>query len=73
MKVQMIREISGGRMGVDWPRPGETIDVPAAEAADLIRQGFASDPKSDEPRLEKAVAPKPTTRKTGLTKKTLSS
>jgi len=41
MIVTMRRQISGTRDGVDWPAPGETIDVPDDEAAGLIALGHA--------------------------------
>lgn len=68
-KVQIVAKISGSRDGVDWPNPGETIDVPAEEAADLIRLGFAKEitREAKSPVVEKAVAPKGETRG-GLTK-----
>lgn len=40
-EVKMIQQISGTRNGVDWPAPGETVDVPEWEAADLVSNGFA--------------------------------
>lgn len=47
-KVRMIAHVSGTRNGEDWPKPGETITVPAAEAEDLIRAGIAAEPKAPE-------------------------
>ncbi len=41
MIVTMRRQISGTRDGVDWPAPGETIDVPDDEAMQLISLGHA--------------------------------
>ena len=41
MIVTMRRQISGTRDGVDWPAPGETIDLPDDEAATLIALGHA--------------------------------
>ena len=65
-KVIILKSISGSRNGADWPVPGEPLDVPAAEAEQLIRLGFAREvvevkltPKS----VERAVAPKAETRK----------
>lgn len=51
--VKMVRQISGSRDGKDWPKPGETIDVPADEAKQLIANGNAVDPSAG--REEKAV------------------
>lgn len=53
MNVTMLRHISGTRDGVDWPAPGESIDVPDDEAQGLIANGLAK--ASDEP----APAPEP--------------
>lgn len=47
MIVTMRRQISGTRDGVDWPAPGETIDVPDDEAATLIALGHAVVPGED--------------------------
>jgi hypothetical protein len=40
-KVTMLVQISGSRDGKDWPKPGDTLTVPASEAEDLVRQGVA--------------------------------
>lgn len=42
MKVKMLFQISGTRNGVDWPAPGETVDLPDDEAAELVAQGQAA-------------------------------
>ena len=42
--VRMRALISGSRNGKKWPKPGQTIEVPEAEAAQLIAQGIAEDP-----------------------------
>ena len=39
--VRMDRHITGSRNGEPWPPAGETIDLPAREAADLIANGYA--------------------------------
>ncbi len=54
MIVTMIRQISGTRDGVDWPAPGESIDVPDDEAAGLIDNGLAK--VSDEAPAGEAPA-----------------
>jgi hypothetical protein len=41
MIVTMLRQVSGTRDGVDWPAPGESIDVPDDEAESLIGNGLA--------------------------------
>ncbi len=41
MKVRMVARISGARDGVEWPEPGEVLDVPAEEAASLIDSRLA--------------------------------
>lgn len=43
MRVTMRAQISGTRDGKDWPVPGESIDLPEAEAKQLIEQGMASE------------------------------
>lgn len=41
MLVTMRYQISGSRDGEDWPAPGETIDLPDDEAAELVATGMA--------------------------------
>jgi hypothetical protein len=41
MKVKMIASITGTRNGQDWPAAGETVDLPDAEARDLVAGGLA--------------------------------
>lgn len=41
VKLIMAAHISGTRDGADWPLPGGEIDVPEAEAADMIRNQLA--------------------------------
>lgn len=41
MLVTMRQKISGSRDGVDWPDPGETIDLPDGEAEQLVSLGLA--------------------------------
>jgi len=59
--VQMKVQMSGSRDGVDWPKPGETLDTTDGEAASLIASGIAvapdEKPKAAKPKVEKAVAP----------------
>lgn len=43
MRVRMNTKIGGYRDGVEWPDPGECLDVPAHEAADLIANGYAKE------------------------------
>jgi len=40
MKVEMVVKISGTRDGVDWPSRGETIELPDAEAVDMLNAGL---------------------------------
>jgi hypothetical protein len=64
----MTAVISGTRDGADWPGLGGVVDVPNIEGAELIANGFArAVEQTTKPIVEKAVAPKPETRK-GLTK-----
>lgn len=39
--VRMKSKISGTRDGSDWPAPGETLEVPEEEAAQLVAGGIA--------------------------------
>ncbi|WP_345473743.1 hypothetical protein QMQ05_05750 [Glutamicibacter ectropisis] len=60
--VRMRALISGSRNGKKWPKPGQTIELPAEEAAQLIAQGIAEDPDAAETATvadgaEKAVTP----------------
>jgi hypothetical protein len=72
-KVEMLVLISGTRNGVDWPGIGGSIDVPAAEAAELIANGFARAPegKSVKVEPEKATARRKPETRGGLTKDSL--
>ena len=63
MRVIMAARISGTRDGVEWPAPGEAIDLPDAEAASLLAGGLAktddvTDEPVTEPDVETATAPK---------------
>lgn len=66
MRVVMLAHISGTRNGAEWPRVGEDMVVPAAEANDLIRN-FLAKPAAEpeevavvlEPEPERAVEPEP--------------
>ena len=57
MKVRMLAEINGTRDGVDWPKRGQTIDLPDHEAADLILGGLAS--AADDTEAPSAPSPAP--------------
>ena len=50
MHVEMRARISGTRNGIDWPAVGGVVDLPEAEARDLIALGAA---------VEVATAPEP--------------
>lgn len=41
-EIRMRALISGSRNGKKWPKPGQTLEVPEAEAAQLIAQGIAT-------------------------------
>lgn len=71
MKVKMIADIRGTRDGEDWPAAGSIAELPDAEAADLIMNGYAVDPADAED--ETADAPSgdvetATSKRRGLTK-----
>lgn len=66
MLVRIKGDLSGTRNGERWPRRGETIDLPPAEAAELCAIGMAERVADDDvmeravaPRVEKRVARKP--------------
>lgn len=56
MKVQMRDQLQGTRNGVRWPAPGEIVDLPDREAADLCAQNVAVPVVED--KTERAVAKK---------------
>jgi len=45
--------ISGTRNGVDWPPKGSVVDLPDAEAVDMLNGGLAAPVPADGP--ERAV------------------
>lgn len=53
--VKMVAPISGSRNGVAWPAVGETLDVPADEAALLVATGIAEAAAAEAP-VETATA-----------------
>lgn len=58
MQIEMRLRVSGTRDGVDWPAPGETVDLPDGEAAQLIEDGAAipAAPVDDAPRRARRKA-----------------
>lgn len=62
MKVQMKSRISGTRNGQSWPDVGEVINLPDAEAVDLLNAGLAQVPGEDEGAPVTRPAPKATKR-----------
>jgi hypothetical protein len=72
--VRILRQLTGARDGVAWPAPGDTLDVPEAEADDLERIGIAervsakstitaAPEAATAPKAETATTPKPRARK----------
>jgi hypothetical protein len=61
--VRILRQLSGTRDGVVWPAPGDTLNVPDAEADDLEALGVAERvaARSTIQAPEAAVAPEPET------------
>ena len=52
----MVGLVSGMRNGVDWPAPGQSIDVPEREARELIASGIAkAAPAAEMPVVETAA------------------
>jgi cell division protein FtsN len=67
--ITMVTPVSGGRAdGRPWPDPrsGEPIEVPAAEADDLIAGGMAAEaePPGQEPAPAPEADPEPAREKT---------
>ncbi len=56
MKVRMILPMSGLRGSVEWPPPGETLEVGPDEGAQLCRSGIAV-PVAEDPPVETATMP----------------
>lgn len=52
----MKSRISGTRDGVEWPKPGESIDLPDAEAVSMLNIGLVI--PNPEPEPERAVKPR---------------
>ncbi len=55
MKVRMTANITGCRNGVNWPAPGEEIDLPDNEAAEMCAAKYA-EPVAEKPKAEKRPA-----------------
>lgn len=76
MRVVLRVSMSGTRNGMQWPKRGETVDLPDREAAKLIAAGHAVPVAAGEDR-ETAVQPRPEVKKrapkksTGMTKRSL--
>lgn len=62
MRVQLLTAITGTRDGQDWPAAGESVDLPDAEARDMIAAGLVVE-VADAPKPQTAAAPKPRTAK----------
>ena len=60
MRITMKAQISGTRNGEEWPAIGEVIDLPAAEATDMVAAGLAEAAGfGTPPATETATAPGP--------------
>lgn len=57
MKIRMKASLSGTRNGVDWPRAGETVELPDDEAAKLCAAGMAEPLRSDSDDVETRAKP----------------
>jgi hypothetical protein len=53
MKVQMKVVMSGTRNGENWPLPGEELEVPDEEGANMCANELASPVRSDQDDVEK--------------------
>lgn len=67
MKVRMAAQMTGDRDGVAWPAPGEDIDLPDAEGAEMCALGLAVPVKVV--KEERAVAPAAEKRSPGRPRK----
>ncbi|MFD4660832.1 hypothetical protein ACFWP2_35045 [Kitasatospora sp. NPDC058444] len=53
MRVRMLVQISGTRNGQDWPPPGAVLDLPEAEALQLVaHRNAAVVEEQDDPEAE---------------------
>jgi hypothetical protein len=52
--IKMLAKITGTRNGLDWPDIGETIELPDAEAEQLIGQKLAKPARKDASTLQGA-------------------
>lgn len=59
MRVTMSIQIGGYRNGEPWPAPGNTIDVPEAEAHDLIANNYAEATDDQAPAADNDPADVP--------------
>ena len=65
MKVRMIADVSGTRDGKDWPKRGELVDIPDAEARDLIVARVAAEADDKDAEAEVNAELESTTLTTG--------
>jgi hypothetical protein len=61
VKIKLKVDLTGTRNGVDWPARGEEFEVPDEEGRELCASGIA-EPVKEDPKTEKATAPKAETR-----------
>lgn len=66
MKVKLNVGLTGTRNGEDWPAKGEVVDLPDAEAVDMLNAGLALPVKDEAEQAtaqpddaERAVAKRP--------------
>lgn len=62
MRVRMKHQISGTRDGLDWPAPGEEIDLPDDDAAAVLNTGMAEPAGEKKAPEKRPAAGKPETR-----------
>lgn len=58
MKVKMKVVMSGTRNGESWPLPGNDVEVPDDEGANMCANGLAVPVRSDEDDVEKRAPAK---------------
>lgn len=63
MRVEIRVQITGLRDGQPWPAPGQVVDLPDAEAVDMLAAGLVA-PLPEPVKVESADAPTKPTRRT---------
>jgi hypothetical protein len=59
VRVVLKVDITGLRDGVEWPARGQVVDLPDAEAVDLLNAGLARSVSDERPVESAAIDTKP--------------